>query len=63
MLTLLPAREFARLLSQAERVHLQLKQILYETDASMVWVYFPIDAVVSLLTVLKAADARAARGN
>lgn len=53
MLSLLPKRELARLQPQLQRVHLDLKQVLYESDGPIESVYFPIDAIVSLLTVLR----------
>ena len=48
----LPPAERARLRPSLERVHLDLKQVLYEPGQRITYVYFPIDSLVSLLTVL-----------
>jgi CRP-like cAMP-binding protein len=52
MLTSLPFEEYRRLRPQLERVHLALEQVLYQPGETIGHVYFPIDAVVSLLTVM-----------
>ena len=43
----------ARLLEIGERVHLEQKQVLVETDRPYEDVYFPGDCVISLLTVFR----------
>ena len=45
--------EFQRWLPQLEPVELALGQVLYESGATMPYVYFPTDAIVSLLYVLE----------
>ncbi|MDQ3699929.1 MAG: Crp/Fnr family transcriptional regulator [Chloroflexota bacterium] len=56
MLQQLPAEDRRRLLARGERVHLALRQVLFWPDESITHVYFPIDAVGSLLTLLGAGD-------
>lgn len=56
LLAALPAMEWLRWQSQLELVDLRLGQVLYEAGGKMSYVYFPIDAVVSLLTVLEDGD-------
>jgi CRP-like cAMP-binding protein len=50
----LPHDEYQRLLPTLERVTLSAQQVLYGPGAPITHVYFPIDCVVSLLTVLGA---------
>jgi CRP-like cAMP-binding protein len=57
MLTSLPFEEYRRLRPQLERVHLALDQVLYQPGETIGHVYFPIDAVVSLLTVMASGAA------
>jgi CRP-like cAMP-binding protein len=52
LLAALPVDEYRRLAPHLSRVHLALKQVLYEPGAPVTHVYFPLDAVVSLLTVM-----------
>ncbi len=56
MLQYLPPDDRRRLETQAERVSLALNQVLYWPDEPIAHVWFPIDAVVSLLTLLGAGD-------
>lgn len=53
LLAALPDKEWQRWQSQLERVDLKLGQVLYESGGKMQHVYFPIDAIVSLLFVLE----------
>ena len=48
LLAALPAKEWQRWQSQLELVDLRLGQVLYESGGKMSYVYFPIDAIVSL---------------
>ena len=56
LLAALPSTEWQRWQSQLELVDLKLGQVLYEAGCKMSFVYFPIDAIVSLLTVLEDGD-------
>lgn len=49
----MPASEQQRWLPQLEPIDLALGQVLYESGASMSYVYFPTNAIVSLLYVLE----------
>lgn len=53
LLALLPEDERARLLPQLERVALPLGKSLCESGGVMQHVYFPLDAIVSLLCVME----------
>lgn len=53
LLAALPANEWQRWESQLELIDLKLGQVLYESGGKMQHVYFPIDAIVSLLFVLE----------
>lgn len=53
LLAALPPREWARWRTQLEIIDLKLGQVLYESNGKMHNVYFPIDAIVSLLFVLE----------
>lgn len=53
LLAALPKVELQRWLPQLESVELPLGQVLYESGAAMPFVYFPTDAIVSLLYVLE----------
>jgi CRP-like cAMP-binding protein len=53
LLAALPEAEWQRWLPQMELVNLKLGQVLYESGGTMQHVYFPIDAIVSLLFVLE----------
>lgn len=56
LLAALPTAEWQRWHSQLELVNLRLGQVLYEAGGKMSYVYFPIDSIVSLLTVLEDGD-------
>lgn len=51
LLTALPAEVKQRLTALFERLYLPLGHVLYEPDTALQHVYFPIDAIVSLLYV------------
>jgi CRP-like cAMP-binding protein len=53
LLAALPPAEFQRWLPLLERVALPLGQVLYEPDVALRHVYFPTDAIVSLLYVME----------
>ena len=53
LLAALPDPEWRRWQSELELVDLPLGQVLYEAGIAMSHVYFPIDAIVSLLYVLE----------
>jgi CRP-like cAMP-binding protein len=49
----LPAKVQARVLPHLELVELSLGEVLYESGGTLSYVYFPIDAIVSLLYVME----------
>lgn len=51
LLAALPTDEWQRWMPLLERVDLRLGEVLYESGVTMSHVYFPIDAIVSLLYV------------
>ncbi len=53
LLAVLPPNEWLRWQSNLEVIELRLGQVLYESGGKMQYVYFPIDAIVSLLFVLE----------
>ena len=53
LLAALPANEWVRWQSELELIDLKLGQVLYESGGKMQHVYFPVDAIVSLLFVLE----------
>ena len=53
LLAALPAAVLARLSSSLELIPLPLGKVLYESGDSLRYVYFPIDAIVSLLYVME----------
>ncbi len=53
LLAAIPAADWVRWLPQIEQVDLPLGKVLYESGAQMHHVYFPIDAIVSLLYVME----------
>lgn len=53
LLAALPPSEWERWEPQIEMVSLKLGQVLYESNGRMHFVYFPVDAIVSLLFVLE----------
>src|SRR6202041_442956 len=52
-LAALPDSEWLRWQSHLEPVHMPLGQVLYEPGATLSHVYFPTDAIVSLLYVME----------
>jgi CRP-like cAMP-binding protein len=56
LLAALPKMEWQRWHDQLELVNLKLGQVLYESGCKLSHVYFPVDAIVSLLTVLEDGD-------
>lgn len=53
LLASLPAAEWARWSPLLEEVDLPLGRVLYESGLSLAHVYFPVDAIVSLLYVME----------
>ena len=53
LLAALPEENWQRWESQLTIIDLKLGQVLYESGGRMDFVYFPIDAIVSLLYVLE----------
>jgi hypothetical protein len=49
LLAALPESEWLRWQAHLEPVHMPLGQVLYEPGATLSHVYFPTDAIVSLL--------------
>lgn len=57
LLAALPAASYQALLPDLEHVHLAYKEVLYEPDTPIQFVYFPLNAVVSLLTLMEEGQA------
>jgi hypothetical protein len=53
LLAALPDREYQRLLPHLELVSLSLRQVLYQVNKSIEHVYFPHQAIVSLVSTMK----------
>lgn len=53
LLAALPDAEWQRWLPQLEKVELKLGLVLYESGTQMHHVYFPTNAIVSLLYVME----------
>jgi len=53
LLAALPQQEYERLLPNLEPVSLSVKQVLYEPNAPIEYVYFPNSAVCSLLNLMQ----------
>jgi len=53
LLAALPDEEYGRLLPNLEQVPMPLGQVLYESGEQMRHVYFPVDAIVSMLYVME----------
>src|SRR2546423_15332663 len=51
LLAALPPKDYARLRSELVTVPMKLKQILWEPNRAIKAVYFPIDAVASILAL------------
>ena len=56
LLRALPDADWARWEPHLERVGMSLGQVIYESGRSLSHVYFPIDAIVSLLYVMENGD-------
>jgi CRP-like cAMP-binding protein len=52
LLGVLPPQEAERVMPHLERVALTLGQVVYESGSAQAYVYFPINAIVSLLYVM-----------
>jgi CRP-like cAMP-binding protein len=52
LLARLPPSEYQRLSSELKAVHLPVKQILYRAYAPIDYAYFPIDGIVSAMTIM-----------
>lgn len=53
LLAVLPEEEYIRITPHLEPVSLPLGKVLYESGGLLDWVYFPTDAIVSLLYVME----------
>jgi CRP-like cAMP-binding protein len=53
LLAALPEAEWHRIVPQLEPVEMPLGHVLYESGRTMSYVYFPVDAIVSLLYVME----------
>ncbi len=53
LLAILPTEEYERLLPHMESIFLPLKQILYEMNEPIEYVYFPKNGIVSLVTIME----------
>jgi CRP-like cAMP-binding protein len=53
LLAALPEERYRRIVPHLEPVKLSLGKVLYESGGKLDWVYFPTDAIVSLLYVME----------
>ncbi len=53
LLAALPSQEYKRLLPDLESVYLPHKQVIYEANELIKYVYFPTDAVMSLINLME----------
>lgn len=53
LLATLPTEEYERLLPHMESIFLPLKQILYQMNEPIEYVYFPKNGIVSLVTIME----------
>lgn len=53
LLAALPAQEYQRLLPYLEFVPLSVEQVLYEANETIEYVYFPHQAIVSLVSTME----------
>ncbi len=53
LLAALPSEEYKRLLPDLESVYLPHKQVVYEPHEPIKYVYFPTDAVMSLISLME----------
>ncbi|WP_342049975.1 MULTISPECIES: Crp/Fnr family transcriptional regulator [unclassified Cupriavidus] len=52
LLAMLPTADMSRIAPHLELVHMPLGHVVHESGDRLPWVYFPIDAIISLLYVL-----------
>lgn len=57
LLAALPTEEYERLLPNLETVSLNFKQILYNVNEPIEYIYFPSNYVVSMLTIMENGEA------
>jgi CRP-like cAMP-binding protein len=57
LLAAIPPEEYQRLLPHLKPVYLEYKQILYQPNEPINYVYFPNNGVVSLLTIMENGEA------
>ena len=57
LLDRLPPADYHRLAPELKFVHLPVKQILYRAYAPIDYAYFPLDGVVSAMTIMDDGDA------
>lgn len=57
LLAALPPEEYERLLPHLQLVTLEYKQVLYQPNEPIKYVYFPKDGVISLLTIMENGEA------
>ncbi len=57
LLACLPEKEQERLSPHLELVPMKLGQVVYETGDTLLYAYFPVDCVISLLYVMQNGDA------
>jgi len=57
LLAALPQEEYKRLLPHMEAVYMAFKQVLYDVNEPIEYVYFPENGVVSLLTIMENGSA------
>ena len=53
LLAVLPSEEYKRLLPDLESVYLPHKQVIYEANEPIKYIYFPTDAVMSLINLME----------
>lgn len=53
LLAILPDEEYTRILPNLESVSLNFREVLYEAKAPIGYVYFPINTLVSLFTIME----------
>src|SRR5438876_366119 len=53
LLAALPKTDYRRIMTQMERVSLDSKELAYEVDKPIKFVYFPLTGVFSLVTVME----------
>jgi CRP-like cAMP-binding protein len=52
LLATLPRKEYEKLLPLMDRVYLGLREIVYRRNEPIEYVYFPVDGLISLITVM-----------